>query len=498
MPLPISVSNLISGRTIESSRIEYKHGWNPERILHTICAFANDYENIGGGYIIIGVSEEDDRPKTAIGLTDAEISALEKDLFNKCNLIQPRYMPVISVENYQDVNIVVLWVPSNDSRPFTCPVSLSQDKGHGSERGYYIRRMSHTIRADRDEVAELMMRAKRRSFDELVNPDASIADISRSRVLEYLRRVGSSIPESMSTEEILDSMRLAAGPREQRMIVNAALMMFCEDPERFFDRARIEVVVKPDPTGEGMTESVFRGPIYAQLEMALGFIRSYVIRERVFKIEGQAEALRVFNFPYNAVEEVLVNAVFHKSYQIGEPVVVTVTPDSLEVLSFPGLDSGITDEEISRLEIRSRGDRNRRLGDFLKELGMAEARNTGIPKIVMALRRNGSPDPVYETDVDRRYLNVVLRVHPRFMDDASSSGTGASNVGQTDDDLKRLMIARLEKEGCMTSKDLCTGIGYKAVNARFRRLLFELMDDGRVEYLYPNPRDSRQRICLRR
>lgn len=53
----------------------------------------------------------------------------------------------------------------------------------------------------------------------------------------------------MSTEEILDSMRLAVGPREQRMFVNAALMMFCEDPERFFDRARIEVVVKPDPTG---------------------------------------------------------------------------------------------------------------------------------------------------------------------------------------------------------------------------------------------------------
>ena len=45
-----------------------------------------------------------------------------------------------------------------------------------------------------------------------------------------------------------------------------------------------------------MTENVFRGPVYAQLEMALGFIRLYVIRERIFKIDGQAEALRVFNF----------------------------------------------------------------------------------------------------------------------------------------------------------------------------------------------------------
>ena len=129
---------------------------------------------------------------------------------------------------------------------------------------------------------------------------------------------------------------------------------------------------------------------------------------------------------------------------------------------------------------------------------MAEARNTGIPKIVREVRRNGSPDPVYETDADRRYLNVVLKVHPRFMDDASSSGTRAPDVGQTDDNLKMLMIACLEKKGCMTSKDLCTGIGYKAVNARFRRLLSELMDEGRVEYLYPNPRDSRQRVCLKK
>ena len=104
MPLPISVSNLITGRTIESNRIEYKSGWNPQKVLHTICAFANDYENIGGGYIVIGIGEENERPGAAIGLTDAEIATLEKDLFNKCNLIQPRYVPVVSVERYQDVN----------------------------------------------------------------------------------------------------------------------------------------------------------------------------------------------------------------------------------------------------------------------------------------------------------------------------------------------------------------------------------------------------------
>ena len=55
MALPINVSDLINRRVIESARIEYKGDWNPEPILHSICAFANDIDNWGGGYIIIGI-----------------------------------------------------------------------------------------------------------------------------------------------------------------------------------------------------------------------------------------------------------------------------------------------------------------------------------------------------------------------------------------------------------------------------------------------------------
>lgn len=45
MALPINVSDLIQQRVIESARIEYKSDWNPEPILYSICAFANDIDN---------------------------------------------------------------------------------------------------------------------------------------------------------------------------------------------------------------------------------------------------------------------------------------------------------------------------------------------------------------------------------------------------------------------------------------------------------------------
>ena len=46
--LPINLIDLLRQRTVESERIEYKAGWNPDAVVRTLCAFANDFENLGG------------------------------------------------------------------------------------------------------------------------------------------------------------------------------------------------------------------------------------------------------------------------------------------------------------------------------------------------------------------------------------------------------------------------------------------------------------------
>ena len=55
MALPINIEDLLNKRKIEGNRIEFKKGWNPADIYHSICAFANDFDNLGGGYILVGV-----------------------------------------------------------------------------------------------------------------------------------------------------------------------------------------------------------------------------------------------------------------------------------------------------------------------------------------------------------------------------------------------------------------------------------------------------------
>lgn len=58
MELELSIEDLLNKRRVESDRIEFKASWNPDDIYHSICAFANDFDNVGGGYVLIGVEEK--------------------------------------------------------------------------------------------------------------------------------------------------------------------------------------------------------------------------------------------------------------------------------------------------------------------------------------------------------------------------------------------------------------------------------------------------------
>lgn len=62
MAIPININDLTDCRVVESNRVEFKSGWNPTPIIHSICAFANDVDNVGGSYIVVGVEEKAGTP----------------------------------------------------------------------------------------------------------------------------------------------------------------------------------------------------------------------------------------------------------------------------------------------------------------------------------------------------------------------------------------------------------------------------------------------------
>lgn len=94
MSIPITIDKLLNDNVVEWARIEFKEGWNPDTTLKTISAFANDIDNWGGGYIVIGAKEENGKlvhPVT--GLNVDSIDHIQKELLRYCNYLKPKYIP---------------------------------------------------------------------------------------------------------------------------------------------------------------------------------------------------------------------------------------------------------------------------------------------------------------------------------------------------------------------------------------------------------------------
>ena len=199
-----------------------------------------------------------------------------------------------------------------------------------------------------------------------------------------------------------------------------------------------------------------------QLKSALAYIKNNVIAEKVFKVEDKAEAERYTNYSYSAIEEFLSNAVYHKSYQINEPVTVRIEKESIEITNAPGPDRSISDKDIKTFHMRTRRYRNRRIGDFLKELHLIEGRNTGIPTALKAIKANKSPLPIFLTDKERSFFSVILPIHETFKErksDALDNGVQIAKTKRTREELEKAILKELGTD-IMSLKELYKSLGY--------------------------------------
>ncbi|NLJ08469.1 MAG: transcriptional regulator [Sphingobacteriales bacterium] len=418
MALHLNIEDLLSARTVESDRIEYKRGWNPDAIYRSICAFANDFDNTGGGYILVGV-EEDEVTKTAKrpvkGLTTDEIAEIQRKMIGFNNLVQPAYHPHLFIEDVDDKKILVLWIPGGSNRPYQVPEQVTARE---KRYFYYIRKYANSVKANLEEQQELISLANQIPFDDRANAQAKMENISMLLVKAYLVKVKSRLAEQIGKipdRELLGQMELTSGPNEHLFPRNVALMLFAEQPEKFFPYTQVEIVEFPNgDAGDHVEHDPITGPIPEQIARVLKFLKDKLIKEKVIKPADQAESIRIASYPYQAIEETLVNAFYHRDYQQREPIEIRIYPNSIVFLNQGGPDRSIRLEAFAQGAVRSRRYRNRRLGEFLKELELTEGRATGIPTILKTLRVNGSPAPRFHTDDDRTFFEVELFIHPAF------------------------------------------------------------------------------------
>lgn len=98
-----------------------------------------------------------------------------------------------------------------------------------------------------------------------------------------------------------------------------------------------------------------------------------------------------------------------------EPVEITIEPDCIRIISYGGPDRSIGLDDLNRGAAHVRRYRNRKLGDFLKELDLTEGKATGIPTIIKEMKANGSPAVSFDTDDARTYFIATFPIHPAFI-----------------------------------------------------------------------------------
>ncbi|WP_128572343.1 ATP-binding protein [Chryseobacterium sp. P1-3] len=150
------------------------------------------------------------------------------------------------------------------------------------------------------------------------------------------------------------------------------------------------------------------GPVHVQIRLIIDYLKNNVIKEFVRKDTSRAESIRFVNYPYQALEEAVVNALYHRSYDNPTPNEIRIykagNDRRIEILSYPGPLPPIDENALVQLKITARNYRNLKLGDWLKNLRLAEKYATGIPTILSALDTNGSPKPILSTDAGRSHF----------------------------------------------------------------------------------------------
>ena len=514
MPLPIAIDDLLNGKTVEWERLELKAGWNPLAVVHTLCAFANDFHNLGGGYIVIGVEERDGRPVLPpAGVSPESIDSIQKELLNLGHTaLKPNYHPIAAPYEVDGRHILVLWAPGGQTRPYRARTTLGKDD---RDYSWFIRKGSSTVVARASDESELMSLAATVPFDDRVNQQATVDDLDRGMMLAFLEEVRSDLRESAATMPLVELGRLmhvVAGSSESPLPLNVGLLFFNPAPHRFFPGTQIDVVWFPEgPGASHFTEKEFRGPIHHIIREALDYIARNYLSVTVIKHPDRAEADRVSNCPLDAIEEALVNAMYHRAYDERNPVEVRIGRNELSVMSYPGPDRSVKLEALRAGRALPRRYRNRRIGEMLKELDLTEGRGTGISKIIGAMRENGSPPPVFEFDENHDYFLVTLPVHPKaayVTGEVAGEGGGRSTTtpsegptsstrevtGEVTGEVARLLGALV---GEMRRAELQLAVGLKHEEHFREAYLTPALALGLVEMTVPDkPRSSKQRYRL--
>ena len=157
-----------------------------------------------------------------------------------------------------------------------------------------------------------------------------------------------------------------------------------------------------------MTEHAYKGPLLKIIADLDGFIKVGIASPRSVRVSSLREEI-VKSFPDWSIRELLLNAIIHRDYQIGNAPIKFYDYNGLRLeISNPG---GLYGQAKPDNFPFVSDYRNPLLAEAVKVLGYVNKFNRGISKVKAELENNGNPPPIFDVN-KRTEFRVTLRPIP--------------------------------------------------------------------------------------
>jgi predicted HTH transcriptional regulator len=403
----------------ESDQIEWKENVaDTDDVAETLSAFANDWSNLGGGYVVCGAREEKDEhgfPRVVMaGLSADRLKEVEGRVLTACrDRVSPSIAPFVQelAANTADRRVLVFIMPAT-----RFPHLFRRREGVGK---YYVRISRETREARNGILRELLVRkGATEEWDRRACATATVNDLDLLALRDALQRMGVFHPDRGIDEYVSDSQSLS--PFVPPLCVkepltgllrprNFAMLLFGRNPQSHIPGAYALFSVYPgvDRSEPHAERNELPGTLIDQARRLVELldVQSYVAFDKTNRSLPNA-----VKYPPQALHEAMINALAHRDYETVDPTRITVFSDRIEVLSPGSVPTGISVDELRHGRAPAKW-RNQSLAWFLSRLQLAQAEGQGIPTILRSMREEGCPPPQFQVNEAR--VVCILPAHPR-------------------------------------------------------------------------------------
>ena len=361
----------------ESEILEFKGNElseDPKKWVKTAIAFANGK----GGTIVFGV---EDTSLKITGIPSVNVfkfmDSITNEISDNC---APQIFPHLHIETIEDKTVVVLEISKGDCSPYFF-------KPEGERHGVYIRVGATTRKAEFEKIREMMLYSAHKSYDEIVERGVKPATKKQINELRRVINERSTNSKGVSVENLISWGLLKV--HEGILLPSIAFRLLTANDLHF---AKIQCA-----RFKGLTRSTFLdrkefdGPIYQQIENAFEFIYRHT------NVGAQIKGLYrkdIYDYPPEAVRELLANAVMHRNYMDSSCIQISIFDDRIEFQNPGGI---FGDLSLEKVLAGYSSIRNTQIADIFQKMNIVEKWGTGLLRIADICKEAGTTPVQYQT-----------------------------------------------------------------------------------------------------